>query len=135
MNHQDLTPFQLSDLDRLLCERLGIAPTIPARHEFRDQRGRRRACTCGAMANEGRALDEKCPARCDHFPKLSTTGDGMVALMEALNRASHDFNIAPDPHGVEVLSLRGDRCTAQNKSYPLALALAAAAALGIEVSE
>lgn len=132
MNHQEL--------DRLLCERLGIAPAIPARHEFRDQRGRPRACTCGARADEGRPVTQKCPARCDHYPKLSTTGEGMLVLMETLAKASHwaEARILVVP-GLEytarvALQHRASH-TGRATTVPLALALAAAAALGIEVPE
>lgn len=113
MNHQDLTPFQAGNL----CD-----------------------CVCGAKHADSRPRGEKCPARCDHFPKLSTTGKGMLTLMDALRTQGHSWVVEGDGYGLcrgkvqpegwhhAILGERTD-------SAPLALALAAAASLGIEVPE
>lgn len=131
----ELTPFQLADLDRLLCERLGIAPTFTARHDYWDEMGNLRDCICGAT-HADRPRDEKCPARCDSYPTLSTSGHGMLTLMLALAERDHYASVAIACVGFEAHCVTtARRWEVRNDSAPLALALAAAAALGIEVPE
>jgi hypothetical protein len=126
------------DLDRLLCERLGIAPTEhwPASESVYD-------------ASVVPSLE---------YPALSTTGDGMVMLMNALGARNDrvaleqvpglDRNelhrrklsvdqLAPVLYKALVYVKETDKVGLihNEPSAPLAVALAAADALGIKVPE
>lgn len=120
-------------LNRALCEKLGIAPIT-------------RTCTCGHDRDEhllppltdpnmcyGDAdIFRQCPCpgfteQSADYPPLSTTGEGMLRLMEALEKAGHSCTIYSGGVGYVSGRLR------VAASAPMALALAAAAALGIEV--
>lgn len=102
MSRQDLTPFQLADLDRRLCVRLGIASRF-----------------YGAQ------------------PRLSITGEGMLVLMKALRAQGHSAHLSGYPEAVRAMvnPRGGEHGFSTGEDEPLALALAAAAALGIEVPE
>ena len=135
----------MSSLDRALCERLQIPPQIEARHEFFDHAGDGPIpCICGATFGDA-PKHERCPERTPIYPALSTTGDGMVLLMEALEKHGWDWDArngrepARVTFGVFCIALFAEfpqerrQHYATSASAPMALAMAAAAALGIEV--
>ena len=111
----------MSNLDRAICALLGIEPIgwkldgllLPL--------------------EEIRKLQQQYPNNCwpleAQYPALSTTGDGMVLLMEALAKADHGASV--DNRGIGYVSGR----VRVARSAPMALAMAAAAALGIEVAD
>lgn len=119
----------MSNLDRALCERLGIPPRVEAGQT--------------EHLGSGYSIVRKAP----QYPALSTTGDGMVLLMEALQRHGWDWDArngrepARVTFGVFCIELFAQfpqerrQYYATSASAPMALALAAAAALGIEVPE
>lgn len=126
MNHREL--------DRRLCERLGIPADLPSRHIMHDYAGRPQMCDCGARSFEDRIADEPCIAHPAVYPPLSTTGDGMVRLLDELRYQNHEVVIEYLLEGlcyVRVGSANWKGCL----PAPLSLALAAAAALQIEVPE
>ena len=68
------------------------------------------------------------------YPRLSTTGDGMLLLMQALRRARRSWGVEEMPTELQAWVWNSTEAqTASHDSPPMALALAAAQALGIEV--
>lgn len=123
---------KLIDFERRLCERLGIAPyyevcecgCISYGH-WQDGCESRWTCGCTGLRIARKA-----------YPAISRSGDGMLALMQALRRSGHDFRASRS--GAEVLAcglpaFDGDWVTCEYDDLPLALAEATAHALGIEV--
>lgn len=144
----------MSNLDRALCEKLGIAPIdespghMYARHDGTSdcQNG------CGAWMGPFRSgaptgVDPfgECPLAAPVYPPLSTTGDGMLLLMKELLAddwgptitawclASHPSIDRTHWYVTVQNPLDGKFTARHHASAPMALALAAAAALGIEV--
>lgn len=73
----------------------------------------------------------------EEWPTLSTTGDGMLTLMRALESEGYNYMIgkrAGLPYDACVGNASGAPLAKADQA-PMALALAAAAALGIEVPE
>lgn len=141
----------MSNLDRALCEKLGIEPTQREHQVIDDDDdvlffGTHRDCVqwledVNRMGGgEGLVIREWV-----EYPALSTTGDGMVLLMEALEKHGWDWDArngrepARVTFGVFCIALFAEfpqerrQHYATSASAPMALALAAAAALGIEV--
>lgn len=125
-------------LDRALCERLGIAPIDESPgHKYADHDGTSDCENgCGAWMGPFRSgaptgVDPfgECPLAAPVYPPLSTTGEGMLRLMEALEKAGHSCTIYSGGVGYVSGRLRVEG------SAPMALALATAAALGIEVQD
>lgn len=142
------------ELDRLLCERLGIEGRaswyvgIPGSPQAPES-NRPWFCYCGGEEACRRWITDH-PDYSErnrvsvysltHYPALSTTGEGMLRLMEALRADGHDHRMEGDGYGLFRGSIKprmagsyfyGER----SDSAPLALALAAARALGIGVPE
>lgn len=112
----------MSNLDRALCERLQIPPRVEAGQT--------------EHLGYGYSIVRKEP----QYPALSTTGDGMVLLMGALQKANWRYVMRGETlHWVDLFpvleprhkGIAGTMCD----SAPMALAMAAAAALGIEVAD
>lgn len=134
------------ELDRLLCEHLGIDCEFDG-WKVLDSNGVE-YLTWGDVENgEARCqqfIDMALPsrnvgwhvARIREYPALSTTGDGMWTLMQALKKKKFDVqtNIhSEDEWGVCIIDSHQIRCYGQvDASLPLALACAAADALGIK---
>jgi hypothetical protein len=119
MNHREL--------DRLLCERLGIA-------------GEENLWRVGGDSATGTDSGYEVHREIK-YPALSTTGDGMVRLMDALGAYGYKWRVEHDGQKGPVASVRRwPENWASEPSFtaavlPTALALAAATALQIEVPE
>ncbi len=126
-----------AELDRRLCERLGIAPSDPSRHRY----DRRHCFHCGGVRDLSAPLDERCPAREDGYPALSSTGEGMLTLMDYLRFYGYFAQIvARDKRftariGASIFAGNVGHVSSEveRESAPLALAIAAAVSLEIEI--
>ena len=138
-------------LDRALCERLGIEPRLmmwqvgdePGVHVFShwdatlvQQWHERHREYCDRLGYQVR----EAPI----YPALSTTGDGMVLLMEALRRktgrlprvgaeSNGSYRAIVVPNAPTFTERFNALSSGAADTAPMALAMAAAAALGIEV--
>ena len=122
------------ELDRLLCERLGIEGKV-----IHDYHG----CDLETYdwGNPWRTGTPKCTCTPSvEYPAVSTDGNAMLVLLEALRR----FGFAMEFFAGTLPALCAARCIPdrsteptwhRDKSLPLAIALAAAAALGIAVPQ
>lgn len=109
----------MSALDRLLCERLGIPPAVEAGQ--------------AEQLGHGYSIVRKAP----RYPAVSSTGNGMLLLMKALRAGGHEYTIKAHGYGLvrAIVDFSQGAGAPWGDDEPMALALAAAAALGVEVPE
>lgn len=132
----------MSNLDRALCEKLGIEPT-QREHQVIDEDddvlffGAHRECVqwledVNRMGGgEGLAIREHIV-----YPALSTSEAGFSILWRALKRNGWSVFLSDDEDGCRARVSKTPTLDFRSGYYdtaPMALALAAAAALGIEV--
>lgn len=122
----------MADLNRALCEKLSIPPIT-------------RTCTCGHDRDEhlsecyGDAdLFRQCPCagfveESADYPQLSRSHAGMYLLQRALLNNGCAYQVDYLMPAATVAAWAGRTVTLPADTAPMALALAAAAALGIEV--
>lgn len=128
-----MTMIDTKKLDTLLCEALEIAPIVEI-------------CECGgnlwelALPDDDAQLCHLCPkfrVAQREYPELSTSGNGMLLLMQALRR--RDMVWFTEFCGDQIFACvfkpepDGEPMTQYGDEEPITLALAAAQALGIEV--
>jgi len=128
-------------LDRALCERLGIAPTQHEHQVIDEVHASEQPYFCGTRQECARWLAELVMgwdglAIREHivYPALSTSEAGFSILWKALKRNGWSVFLSDDEDDCwaqvsKTISLSSGAAD----TAPLALALAAAAALGIEV--
>ena len=126
------------ELDRLLCEAAGIPPTGQATHDFRDPDGNGLdECDCGAtFGNVPRG--EACPKGRMYYLPVSRDGNAVLRLIEAMGEKQWKLSIIRQWNSYDVVyrfifNETDDAAAACNHStLPGAVALAAAAALGVK---
>jgi hypothetical protein len=119
-------------LDAALCEKLGIAPlTTQCKCGHSHPKNLPLGWVCGSRIGDGRCL---CPGyeEMKVYPALSTTGDGMLLLIEALGKAGNVVEITVPGVGYLTMVTAGQVQGSQYwREAPQAVAIAAARAYGI----
>lgn len=126
---------KLMDFERRLCERLSVPASFVVCEcgstDCAHEGGNCWVCTCTSFRLARKA-----------YPAVSRTGDGMLALVDALDARDWIYGVENlrDGRGVEAYCLMcipesQDVASALAPTAPLALALAVAKAFGVEVPQ